>query len=191
MGLVRHQSQHDEVGIQAIHAVPQVGLVVVPQLGQPYVLHDLVLSLPWHIVTCTGMLLPLGVVLGVQFLISSVYDRHFAAHRDSQVMQEMRQAEISPRQDIRFHLRAPSGPEDRPEKTMTGTCQAGSSLIFFRMKKRRCSPSLCMKGVPGVMQLESKASGPAGSSPLLILLLLVLHGTMQDCGFARMMTPHS
>lgn len=58
--------------------------------------------------------------------------------------------------------------EDRaPEKTMTGTCQAGSSLIFLRMKKRRCSPRRCMKGVPGVMQLESKASGPAASSPLL------------------------
>lgn len=54
-----------------------------------------------------------------------------------------------------------------PEKTMTGTCHAGSSLIFLRMKKRRCSPSLCMKGVPGVMQLESNPSGPAGSSPLL------------------------
>ena len=54
-----------------------------------------------------------------------------------------------------------------PEKTMTGTCQAGSSLIFLRMKKRRCSPRRCIKGVPGVMQLESKASGPAASSPLL------------------------
>ena len=55
-----------------------------------------------------------------------------------------------------------------PEKMMTGFCQAGSSAIFFRKKNLRCSASRPMKGVPGVMQLESNASGsdPASGSSL-------------------------
>jgi hypothetical protein len=52
-----------------------------------------------------------------------------------------------------------------PENTMLGTCQSGSSAIFLRTKKRRCAPSRAMKGVPGVMQLLSNASSPAGASP--------------------------
>ena len=52
-----------------------------------------------------------------------------------------------------------------PENTTLGVCHSGSSAIFLRMKKRRCAPSRPMKGVPGVMQLLSKASSPAGASP--------------------------
>jgi hypothetical protein len=33
---------------------------------------------------------------------------------------------------------------------------------LWRMKKRRWSPSRAMNAVPGVMQLESKASSPGG-----------------------------
>jgi hypothetical protein len=54
-----------------------------------------------------------------------------------------------------------------PENTMRGRCHTGSLAILWRMKKRRWSPSRAMKAVPGVMQLESKASSPGGgTSPL-------------------------
>lgn len=47
--LVRGQRQHDEVSIQTVQAVPQIGLPVGPAPLLPYVAHDLVLALPWHI----------------------------------------------------------------------------------------------------------------------------------------------
>lgn len=54
-----------------------------------------------------------------------------------------------------------------PENTMRGRCHTGSLAILWRMKNRRWSPSRAMKAVPGVMQLESKASSPGGgASPL-------------------------
>ena len=52
MGLVRHEGQHDEVGVQAVQTVALVGgpgpLGVAPRPA--YVLHDLVLPLPRHVV---------------------------------------------------------------------------------------------------------------------------------------------
>ena len=60
---------------------------------------------------------------------------------------------------------------------MLGPCQAGSSAILRRTKKRRCAPRRAMKGVPGVMQLESKASSPPPASPLR-------SATLAACGTA-------
>ncbi len=68
-----------------------------------------------------------------------------------------------------------------PEKTIVGSLQAGSSAIFLRMKKRRCAPSRSMKGVPGVMQLESKAS-PAVTSPFLSASFSACHHARQLSG---------
>lgn len=50
VGLVGDQRQHDQVSVQAVHAVAQVGLVPRAALGQTHVLHDLVLSLTGHVV---------------------------------------------------------------------------------------------------------------------------------------------
>lgn len=54
MRLVRDEAEHDEVGVQAVHAVPLVGLpgVCCVALGPAYVLHDLVLALARHVVPC-------------------------------------------------------------------------------------------------------------------------------------------
>lgn len=53
--LVRHQRQHDQVRVQAVHAVALVRLVPRAALRQPDVLHDLVFALPGHIMawSCT------------------------------------------------------------------------------------------------------------------------------------------
>ncbi len=52
VGLVSHQRQHDEVSVQAVHAMAQVWLVPWAALGQPHILHYLVLTLPGHVVAC-------------------------------------------------------------------------------------------------------------------------------------------
>ena len=55
MRLVRDERQHDEIGIVAVEAVPQVGGVPRPALLPPDVIHDLVLPFARHIMPCTGM----------------------------------------------------------------------------------------------------------------------------------------
>ena len=60
-------------------------------------------------------------------------------------------------------LCSPSPGTSCPEKMIIGDCHAGSVSIFFLMKNRRCFPRRCMNEVPGVMQLESKASAGRGS----------------------------
>lgn len=48
-GLMGGQGQHDEVGVQAVEAVAQVGLPGGTPPLLPDVLHDLVLPLPGHV----------------------------------------------------------------------------------------------------------------------------------------------
>ena len=48
-GLVRGQAQHDEVGIQAVQAVADVGVPPGAPALLPDVGHDFVLALPGHI----------------------------------------------------------------------------------------------------------------------------------------------
>ena len=57
--LVRDEAQHDEVGIQAVQAVPLVGLPGAHgvALRPAYVLHDLMLALARHVVACVEALL--------------------------------------------------------------------------------------------------------------------------------------
>lgn len=60
--------------------------------------------------------------------------------------------------------------QEAPEKMTAGFCHAVSSEIFFLKKNFRWPASLPMKGVPGVMQLESKASlwAPSSGSSLAL-----------------------
>jgi hypothetical protein len=53
--LVRDEAEHDEVGIQAVQAVPLIGLpwVCGVALRPTNVLHDFVLTLARHIVACS------------------------------------------------------------------------------------------------------------------------------------------
>jgi hypothetical protein len=50
--LVRDEREHDEVRVQAVHAVALPRRVARRALGQPDELHDLVLALARHIVAC-------------------------------------------------------------------------------------------------------------------------------------------
>jgi hypothetical protein len=43
--VVAEQAEHDEVGVEAVHAVPHVGVVPRLSLVEANVLHDLVFSL--------------------------------------------------------------------------------------------------------------------------------------------------
>ena len=50
MRVVAEQAEHDEVGVEAVHAVPHVGVVPRLSLVEANVLHDLVFSLTRNLV---------------------------------------------------------------------------------------------------------------------------------------------
>lgn len=50
MGIMAEQAQHHQIRIEAIQAMPGVGIVPRLGLGQADVLHDLVLALPGRLV---------------------------------------------------------------------------------------------------------------------------------------------
>lgn len=51
VGFVGGEGEHDEVGVEAVHAVRLIQRPVLPLgLAVPDVLHDLVLALSWHVV---------------------------------------------------------------------------------------------------------------------------------------------
>ena len=57
--VVRDEREHDEVGVEAVEAVPQVRVVVRLHLHAPNVVHDLVLALAGHLVAREDDLAPL------------------------------------------------------------------------------------------------------------------------------------
>ena len=117
--LVRDQGQHDQVGIQAVQAVPQVGLVVRRLLAPANVLHDLVLSLPGDVVARQDN----------RWNLPKRIFRHLVSHEELEVLGES------------FHEGRPGRDAVRVERRhLTGPFRvAGFFQCLFRSMIRRLS----------------------------------------------------
>jgi hypothetical protein len=51
VGIMTQQTQHDQVGVQAIQTMPYVGVVIMLSPRQANVFHDLVLAFSWYLVS--------------------------------------------------------------------------------------------------------------------------------------------
>jgi hypothetical protein len=74
MGIMRQKSQHDQIGVQAVQTVANVGVVVRLTLGLTDVLHDLVLTLTGDFVSRQDNFAALPLDVLAHFLRDEVFE---------------------------------------------------------------------------------------------------------------------